>query len=103
MKKRVLCAAAAAFFAAAIAAGAQAQNAAPPDPRTAAQTIKALSALVDLREAELRAISSDMAGLDRIWRAEFDGWCAGRPACGLDANSSPKPAETEPEKPAPAK
>jgi hypothetical protein len=91
-------------------AGAPTQPSAPEnpsayDPRTVSEQVQALAGVLALREKQLHAAGDDLKALDQkreddlkaldaTWRREFDGWCAGRPACGLE----PKKTEAEPAK-----
>jgi hypothetical protein len=64
------------------------------DPRIIGPQVEAQAAVLAFREAQLRAAAQDemklrqkhqddLNALDKAWRAEFDGWCAHRPACGV--------------------
>jgi hypothetical protein len=72
------------------------------DPRTVNEQLAATLAVLEFKKKETEALSYDLAvvqakavedlkKLDETWRREFDGWCAGRPACGLE----PKKADAE--------
>jgi hypothetical protein len=75
----------AALVAAIFVSGAQAQQPAEPpvDPRLAGPAIKAMQAMLALREAEARAMVADQQEREKAWQETFKGWCGGRPACGL--------------------
>lgn len=67
------------------------------DPRIAPQAMMAAQAMIQLRDAEIRAMQEDHAKLTADWGAAFKAWCGDRPACGLAPapvaqNDSPTPA-----------